>query len=110
MIKSLLNTIDLRERPTVRDRLQDLLDDMGPDRSLSSRLFGTSYGSYFRPARSKVRRAASRTSSYVSAHPRQVGLSVGAAALLAVGIFAIARSHESRKQEERPTAQAEPAE
>ena len=102
MINRLLTALNLRDEPTLRDRLRDLIDDRPS--------YGRSILSAFRPVRSGARRAASRTSSFVVANPRKVGLGVGAAAALAIGIYAIARSQENRTQDVREGAQVEPAE
>lgn len=110
MIKSLMNRIDPRDSDRLRDKLPSVLQDDQSRWSAPDWLSIASLSSALRPARSSARRAVSRTSHFAAAHPRKVGLGVGAAAVLAVGLYALVRSHETRKQEVREGAQVEPAE
>ncbi|WP_298918280.1 hypothetical protein [uncultured Algimonas sp.] len=96
MINAILDRFGSDSRGKLLDTLQDVTRSFGIDDLSTNRLSKSQMRSALRTARRGARRAASRTSAFASAHPRQVGVGIGAAAVAAIGLYAFARMHEGK--------------
>ena len=95
MINAILDRLGYGNRSRMTNALNELSSVLGSDKR-----FGRSdMRSVFRSAGRSARGAALSTRSYAAAHPRQIGLGIGGAVLAAVAIYAVARMHESKKDD-----------
>jgi hypothetical protein len=101
MINAILDRLGFGNSNSNRmtDALNDLTSVLRRDKTLADRLKRSDVGSSLRSAGKSARGAALSTRSYASAHPRQIGLGLGAAALAAVALYALTRTRGSNKSD-----------
>lgn len=81
----------------VTNALNDLTSVLRRDKTLADRFKRSDVGASLRSAGKSARGAALSTRSYATAHPRQIGLGLGAAALAAVALYALTRANGPKK-------------
>ena len=99
MINAILDRLGFGNSNSNRmtNALNDLTSVLRRDKTLADRFKRSDVGASLRSAGKSARGAALSTRSYATAHPRQIGLGLGAAALAAVALYALTRANGSKE-------------